>query len=156
MGGRVEARLDELGITLPVPSLPAANYRPFVLHNDLLMIAGQLPLVDNKPVLTGCVPDEVSVDDAKAAARLCAINILAQCKAALEGDLDRIEQALRVCGYVQAPQGFDAHAMIINGASDLFGDVLGPAGQHARAAVGCASLPRNAPVEVEAMLAVRL
>ncbi|MEM7728252.1 MAG: RidA family protein [Pseudomonadota bacterium] len=154
MSSSVTDRLDALGIILPVPSRPAANYRPFVLHRGLLSIAGQLPLIDNSPVVTGRVPDQVALDAARDAARLCAINILAQCSAALGGDLDRIAATLRVCGYVQAAHPFDGHAQVVNGASDLICDVLGEAGRHARAAVGCASLPRNAPVEVEALFAV--
>jgi enamine deaminase RidA (YjgF/YER057c/UK114 family) len=149
---RIETRLAEMGIDLPVAAAPAANYAPWLIGGDTLWISGQLPMGPGGLAHKGQVA-EGALDDAKAAARLCAINILAQAKAAL-GDLDRIEKVLRLNGFVNAPAGFGDHPAIINGASDLIAQALGEKGKHTRIAVGVSSLPFDATVEIDAVLRI--
>lgn len=154
MAGRIEARLKELGITLPEAPRPAANYVPFVVTGNLVFISGQLPMRDGALAFAGKVPDQVSLEDAQAAARLCGINILSQLRAACGGDLDRVVQGVKVGGFVNAVPGFQQSPLVVNGASDLIGAVLGEAGRHARFAVGAGSLPLGAAVEVEALFEI--
>lgn len=146
-------RLDELGIVLPEAPLPAANYVPTVLEGGLLYVSGQLPMIDGKLTHTGKLGVNVSVEDAQEAARICAINVIAQAKAAL-GDLGRITRVVKVGGFVASAPDFVNHPQVVNGASNLFADVFGEAGKHARFAVGVAALPFDAAVEVEAIFAV--
>lgn len=153
----IEDRLKTLGITLPQPSAPVANYVPAVVAGNLLVISGQLALgADGKlaPEHTGKVGGNVSEADAKAAARLCAINLLAQAKAAL-GDLERIERCIRLGGFFNTAPGFAAIAPLMNGASDLIVEVLGDKGRHARSTIGVAEVPLGSAVEVEAMFLVK-
>lgn len=152
-----EARLRDLGIALPEPARPVANYVPFVLTGAQLIVSGQLPLgadgslsADHK----GKLGDTVFHETGRAAARLCAINILAQAHAAL-GDLDRIARCVRLGGFINCRPDFAALAAVMNGASDLMVEVLGDAGRHARSTVGVAELPLDAAVEVEALFEVR-
>ena len=154
MSQTIAARLTELGITLPEAARPAANYVPTVLHGHILYISGQLPMQDGKIAVTGTLGAGTDVAEGQHAARLCAINILAQVQAAV-GDLERIDQVLRLTGFVNAAPEFAEHPAVINGASDLVADVLGARGHHTRAAVGVASLPFGAAVEVDAMIAVK-
>ncbi|MBL8643163.1 MAG: RidA family protein [Rhodospirillaceae bacterium] len=154
MMGIVDKRLAELGITLPGAASPIANYVPAVRTGNLLFISGQLPLKEGVVALEGKVGDTVSVDQATEAARLCALNIVAQAKAALGGDLDKVTRVVKLTGFVACTPGFAQHPQVINGASDTMVQVFGDAGRHSRAAVGAPSLPRNAPVEVEAVLEV--
>lgn len=154
MSNPIEARLTELGITLPVAAAPAANYVPFAQTGTLLLTSGQLPLVDGKLLSTGLVGDKLAVADGQAAARACAVNVLAQAKAAL-GDLTRITRVVKLTVFVASTSNFTEQHLVANGASDLIVGVLGDAGKHARSAVGVASLPLNAPVEVEAILEVK-
>jgi len=151
----ISARLNDLGITLPQAAAPAGNYVPWVRQGDLVIVSGQLPLRDGKIVTTGLLGASVSLEDGAAAARLCAINLLAQVQAACDGDLERVAQVVRLGGFVACTADFTDHPKVINGASDLMVAVLGDAGRHARAAVGCPSLPLNACVEVEGMFALR-
>lgn len=151
MSGRIEARLRDLAIVLPEPASPVANYVPARISGGQLLISGQLPVADGKPHYSGRLGAEVSVEDGNMAARLCALNVLAQARAALDGDLDRIAGCLRLCVYVAATPDFTSHPQVANGASDVMVEVLGDAGRHARAAVGTASLPLGVPVEVEAL-----
>lgn len=153
MAGRIEARLRELGITLPEAAMPAANYVPTVETGGQLWIAGQVPVLDGKLQYVGKVGGDVSDDDGVAAARLCGLNILAQAKATL-GDLDRVERVIKLVGFVNGAPDFVAFPKIINGASDLMVDVFGENGKHARSAVGAGGLPFNVAVEVEAVLAI--
>lgn len=155
MSGSVDARLRELGITLPEPANPVANYVAARRSGNLLMISGQLPLADGEPRFVGTLGADIAVEDGNAAARLCAVNILAQARAALDGDLDRIVACLRLGVFVAATPDFAQHPQVGNGASDLMVEVLGDAGRHARAAVGMASLPLGVPVEIEALFEVR-
>ena len=150
----IETRLSELGITLSEPPKPVASYVGFVKHAGLVFVSGQIPLQDGKIIQTGLLGDTVSIEEGQAAARICAINILAQMKVACDGDLERVSQCIRLGGYVAATSDFTDHPEVINGASDLMKEVLGDKGQHSRAAVGMASLPRNVSVEVDGVFAI--
>lgn len=150
----VEDRLNEMGIVLPAAPMPAANYVPAKLGAGLLFVAGQVPMRDGKIAYVGKVGRDVDIDTGQEAARLCAINILAQAKAALGGDLDRIKQALKVQGFVNCAPDFGDHPKVVNGASDLLVAALGEAGKHARFAVGAPSLPFDCSVEVDATFEV--
>ncbi|MBR0653393.1 RidA family protein [Roseomonas terrae] len=153
MAGRIEQRIATLGITLPTPAVPIANYVPFTISGSLLVVSGQIPLKDGAVAYAGKVGAEVSLDDAKLAARLCFINVLAQVKAAT-GDLDRVVRVLRLGGFIAAPSSFTQHAAVMNGASDLAVEVFGDVGRHARSTIGVPSLPADAAVEVEGMFEI--
>jgi enamine deaminase RidA (YjgF/YER057c/UK114 family) len=153
MAGRIEARLAELGITLPTPMAPIANYIPFVVSGSLVVISGQVPAADGKIAYTGKL-GAVSVEQAQAAARLCLVNVVAQLRVACGGDLDRVVRAIRLGGFVAAPPEFTQHAVVMNGASDLAVAIFGDAGRHARSTVGVPSLPGDATVEVEGMFEI--
>ena len=154
MAGAIEARLAEMGIVLTEPPRPVASYVGFVRQGDLVFVSGQLPFADGKLTATGLLGRDVSPEEGAAAARQCAINLLAQAKAACDGDLDRIARCVRLGGFVASTPDFTGHPAVINGASDFIGEALGEKGAHARAAVGVAALPLNACVEVEAIFAV--
>jgi enamine deaminase RidA (YjgF/YER057c/UK114 family) len=154
MAGRIDARLQELGVTLPTPMPPIANYVPFVITGDLVVISGQVPAVDGKIAITGRITQGVSIEQGQAAARQCFINVLAHLRVALGGDLDRVRQVVRLGGFIAAPAEFTGHAQVMNGASDLAGAVFGDAGRHARTTIGVPSLPADAAVEVEGMFEV--
>ncbi|ACK50313.1 Endoribonuclease L-PSP [Methylocella silvestris BL2] len=150
---KTEAKLAALGVTLPTPAAPVANYLGYVATGSLLVISGQLPFgADGKidPAHAGKIGAEVSAEAAKAAARLCVINVLAQARAAL-GDLDRIVRCVRLGGFMNAGPGYFNLPPVMNGASNFIVEVLGEAGRHARSTVGVAELPLNSAVEVEAM-----
>jgi enamine deaminase RidA (YjgF/YER057c/UK114 family) len=151
MTGKVESRLKDLGIQLPTPPAPVASYVPYVTSGNLVFISGQVTATADGLKYVGTVGKEISVEDGKAAARLCAINLIAQVKAAAGGDLDRVKRCVKVTVFVNAVSGFTQHPEVANGASDLFVEVFGDAGKHARAAVGAGSLPRNVATEVEAV-----
>jgi enamine deaminase RidA (YjgF/YER057c/UK114 family) len=154
MSETIESRLAALGVELPAAAAPAANYLPFVRHNDILHVSGQLPLTAHGVACRGRLGDSVTVEDARQAARLCAINIIAQAKAALDGDLEQIAQVLRITGFVASAPHFIEQHLVVNGASDFLVEALGERGRHARAAVGVASLPLDAAVEIDAVIAV--
>lgn len=153
MAGRIVARLAELGITLPPAPKPAANYVPFVRTGNLVFIAGQVS-ADGDEKFVGKVGSEVDQDYAVKAARACGLSILAQLSAALDGDLDRVVQCVKLGGFVNCTPEFDQMPAVINGASDLMADVLGDAGAHARFAVGAPNLPFNFSVEIDAVFEV--
>jgi len=153
MPGIVDEKLRELGITLPPAPAPAANYAPYAMSGGFLFIAGQLPKNESGAVIEGKLGDTVSIEEGQRAARVCTLNILAQAQAAL-GNLDRITLCLRLNGFVNSLPDFTQQPTVINGASDLIGEVLGTAGVHSRIAVGVASLPMGAAVEVDAVFAV--
>lgn len=154
MAGTIDDRLRELGIELPNAARPVANFVPCVLSGNLLFISGQVPSWNGEVRYAGRVGAEVSADEANAAARLCALNLLAQARAYL-GSLDRVTRVCMVQGFVNAVPGFGEHPAVVNGASDLFVEVFGLAvGSHARFAVGAGSLPFDASVEVAAVLEV--
>ncbi|MFJ5549262.1 MULTISPECIES: RidA family protein [unclassified Streptomyces] len=144
----VEAKLAELGLTLPEVVPPLAAYQPAVRSGAYVYTAGQLPMVEGKLPLTGKVGGEVSAEEAKALAATCALNALAAVKSVI-GDLDKIVRVVKVVGFVASAPDFTAQPGVINGASELLGEVLGEKGVHARSAVGVAVLPLDAPVEVE-------
>jgi enamine deaminase RidA (YjgF/YER057c/UK114 family) len=154
MAGRVSARLKELGIVLPKPSAVQGSYVPWVKSATFLFVSGQITVGPKGLEYGGTLGVNVDVDEGRKAARVAAINVIAQAADALEGDLDRIVRVIKVTGYVAAAPNFHQHPEVINGASDLFVDVFGELGKHARAAIGCASLPRGSSVEIEAMFAI--
>lgn len=150
--GRIEARLKQLKLELPSITAPVANYVPWVRTGSLVFVSGQLTMGPAKTLeYIGQVGNTVSVEDGKRAARLAAVNVLAVLNSALDGDLDRVTRVVKVTGFVNAEPGFSQHPEVVNGASDLFVEVFGDIGRHARAAVGAGSLPRNVAVEIEAI-----
>lgn len=153
MSGKIETRLAEIGIELPNPSTPAANYVPFVQVGDLVYISGQISM-DTNGLVTGKLGDGFALEDAYAAARLCGINLIAQVREACDGDLDRLVRVIKLNGFVNATQDFTDHPKVINGASDLMVEVFGDQGRHARAAVGSSSLPLGVAVEVEGIFQI--
>lgn len=154
MAAKIEQKLAELGISLPETASPSANYVPARRLGGQIYISGQVPSERGKDKYTGKLGSDFTVEQGQAAARLCAINILAQLKQALDGNLDRVVGVIRLGGFVNAEPDFKEHPKVINGASDLMVEVFGETGRHARAAVGCNSLPRNVPVEVDAIFEV--
>jgi enamine deaminase RidA (YjgF/YER057c/UK114 family) len=153
MGETIEKRLSDLGVTLPSAAAPAANYVPFVRSGNLLFTAGQLPLKDGKLEVAGLLGREVDTAAGREAAKLCAVNILAQAKAAL-GDLEKIARLVKITVFVASTPDFIEQHMVANGASDFLVAALGERGKHARSAVGMSSLPFNAAVEVEAVIEI--
>jgi len=154
MAGRIAARLSELGIVLPEAPPPVASYVPWVRSGRQVIVSGQIPVKDGTRPYVGKLGGGVSNADGQAAARLCAINLLAQVSAALDGDLDRVARVLRLGGFVNATADFTEHSAIINGASELMVEVFGEAGRHARFAIGAPSLPFNVAVEIDGLFEV--
>ena len=152
--GRIDERLAELSITLTDPPAPAGAYVPAIVDGHHVLTSGQLPLVDGALPVTGHVGAEVDPEQAKEMARLCAINALAAIRGAI-GDLDRVEQVVKVVGFVSSAPDFTGQPGVVNGASELLGEVFGAAGEHARSAVGVAALPLGTPVEVEVTVRIR-
>jgi enamine deaminase RidA (YjgF/YER057c/UK114 family) len=150
-----EERLRELGVDLPAPAAPVAAYVPCVRTGNLVYVSGQVPSVDGKPTHLGHLGDDVDLEAGRAAARTCAVNVLAALKAEL-GELSRVRRVVKVTGFVASTPGFTDHPKVVNAASELFGEVFGDAGRHARAAVGMAALPLGVPVEVEAIVEVEV
>lgn len=151
----IDDRLRSLGIELPMPSAPGANYVPFVRSGNLVFLTGQLSQWNGERRFIGKLGREFEVDQGKQAARLCALNLIAHLRAALEGDLDRVVRCVRIAGFVNSMPEFTAQSQVLNGASDLFVEIFGDAGRHARMAVGVAALPYDVAVEVEAVFEVR-
>jgi len=149
---KIEARLAELGLTLPEAGAPIANYVPFTVSGKIIYVSGQVPRKDGKIHPVGHLGSDVSIEDAKKAAEQCFLSIMAHAKVATGGDLDRIARVLRVTGYVNSTADFTDQPSVINGASDCAVAVFGEAGRHARSAIGVGSLPGGAAVEVEAIL----
>ncbi len=150
----IHARLKKLGITLPKAAAPVANYLPYVLTGNLLVVSGQIAFGE-KGLVRGCLGRTMDVAAGQQAARLCALNLIAQANAALDGDLDRINRVVRLGGFVNAHADFEDIPHVINGASDLMVEVFGDVGRHARAAVACPNLPLGSAVEVDAMFEVQ-
>ena len=151
MAGTVEKKLASLGITLPKPASPIANYVPFTRSGMLLIVSGQICFgSDGKLVAKGQLGGSVSIEDGHQAARACAVNLLAQVKAAL-GDLDQVARVLRLGGFINSAPGFSDGPKVMNGASDLMVEVFGDRGRHARTTVGVAALPADAAIEVEGL-----
>ena len=153
MAGKIEKRLQELGVRLPEASAPAANYVPSVESRGMLYISGQIPRGPNGPAHIGKLGAGIAIEEGAAAARLCALSLLAQAKLAL-GDLDRVKRVVKVVGFVNSAPDFTDQPRVVNGASDLLVEVFGDAGRHARSAVGVAGLPAGVAVEVEAVFEI--
>lgn len=147
----IQQRLKDLGVTLPTPAAPVANYVPFVISGHQLFISGQLPADLEGQLVKGQLGRDATLAQGQEAARLCAINILAQAQAALGGDLGRIRRCVKLGGFVASSPDFFDHPKVINSASDLIVGALGDAGRHARFAVGVAALPFGAAVEIDAV-----
>jgi enamine deaminase RidA (YjgF/YER057c/UK114 family) len=155
MAGTVEQKLASLGISLPNPAAPVANYVPSVQAGNIMFVSGQLCFgSDGKLVATGQLGGAVSIEDGQRAARACAVNLLAQIKAVL-GDLDRVAGVVRLGGFINSAPGFSNGPKVMNGASDLMVEVFGDAGRHARTTVGVSALPADAAVEVEGMFVIK-
>jgi len=152
--GQVEKRLEEMDLTLPEVAPPLAQYVPAKLVGDLVYCSGQLPVRDGAVIYKGHLGADLMLEEGVECARLCALNCLAAARSVI-GDLDRVAEVVRVCGFVSSAPGFVTPHDVLNGASDLLVEVFGEAGRHVRAAVGVAALPANAPVEVEMILRVR-
>ena len=149
-----EERLAALGIVLPQAAAPVADYRPYVRAGELLFVSGQIPLREGRLAYAGQLGRDRSLEEAREAAELCAVNCIAQAKAALGGDLGRVKQVVKLTGFVNATADFTDHPKVVDAASALMVAAFGEAGRHARAAVGCSSLPLGALVEVEAIFLV--
>ncbi len=153
MAGAVEKKISELGITLPTPAAPIATYVGFVRSGSLLFVSGQLCLEDGKLTATGQLGGSVSIEQGQAAARTCAINLVAQVKAAL-GDLDQVVRVVRLNGFINSAPGFADAPKVMNGASDLIVAMFGDKGRHSRSTVGVAALPNDAAVEIDGIFEV--
>jgi len=153
MSGSVIERLAAEGIVLPVAAAPVANYVAAVQTGKLVIVSGQLPLVEGRLVATGKLGGGITVEAGREAARFCMINVLAQLQAAI-GDLSRLRRVVRLGGFIACTPDFTQHATVMNGASDLAVAVFGDAGRHARSTIGVPSLPLDAPVEVEGLFEV--
>ncbi|MCB1330290.1 MAG: RidA family protein [Maritimibacter sp.] len=149
-----EKRLAELGVTLPNAPAPAANYVPWMVLDGMVFVSGQVPMKDGAFV-TGKLGDDMEVSDGAAAARLCAISLLAQVKAAAGGDLDRLKRVVKLTGFVNSTADFGDQPKVINGASDFLVEALGDAGRHTRSAVSAASLPFGVAVEIEGIFQLK-
>ncbi len=154
MAGRIEQRLAELGITLPAPTVPLANYVPFVISGNLVVVSGQVPLRDGKPTHTGKLGAEIGIEEGQAAARQCILNGLAHLRVACGGDLDRVCRVVRLGGFIACTPDFSRHTEVMDAASTIAVEVFGDHGRHARTTIGVAALPRNVPVEVEGLFEI--
>ena len=154
MPGRIDMKLAELGITLPRPMPPIANYVPWVVTGNVVVVSGQVPAVDGRIAVTGKVGQGVSLDQGIEAARLCFINVLVHLKAACGGDLDRVKRVVRLGGFIASAPEFTSQAQVMNGASDLAVAVFNEAGRHARTTIGVPALPADAAVEVEGLFEI--
>ena len=153
MSGKFETKLNELGITLPEAPAPAANYVPYVVVGDMVYVSGQIS-VGPDGLIKGKLGENMSTEDGAAAARVCAINLLAQVKAACGGDLDRLVKVVKLTGFVNSTADYTEQPQVVNGASDLMANALEDAGKHARAAVSAAALPLGVAVEVEGIFQI--
>jgi len=154
MRGKIEAKLKELGVTLPDAPAPAANYVPAVRVGDILYVSGQISQ-DQNGLIKGKLGADVDVEAGAKAARLCAMSLLAQVRAACDGDLDRLVRAVKLTGFVNSTADFTDQPKVINGASDFLVEVLGEAGRHSRSAVSAASLPLGVAVEIEGIFQIK-
>lgn len=154
MSGKIDARLKELGLDIPTPAAPAANYVPFVTSGSHVFLAGQITLWNGELRHVGKLGDTIELKEGQEAARICALNLIAQAKAACGGDLDRVVRWIKIGGFVNCTPAFTDHAKVMNGASDLLVQVFGDRGRHARAAVGVAALPFNVAVEVDGIFEI--
>jgi enamine deaminase RidA (YjgF/YER057c/UK114 family) len=154
MSGKIDARLKELGLDIPTPAAPAANYVPFVTSGRHVFLAGQITLWNGELRHVGKLGDTIALKEGQEAARICALNLIAQAKAACDGDLDRVARWIKIAGFVNCTPDFAEQPKVMNGASDLLVQVFGDRGRHARAAVGVAALPFNVAVEVDGIFEI--
>lgn len=154
MTGKIEARLKELGLDIPTPAAPAANYVPFVVSGRQVFLAGQITLWNGELKHVGKLGAGLDIKDGQAAARICALNLIAQAKAACGGELDRLVRWIKINGFVNSAADFTDQPKVMNGASDLLVEVFGERGRHARAAVGVASLPFGVAVEIDGIFEI--
>ncbi len=152
--GIIDARLKELGVEIPEAPTPAAAYVPYTIANNIVSISGQLPLVGGKIEHKGALGAEFTVEEAKKVAKLCAINVVSQLRAACGGDLDRVKRCVKIVVFVTSVHGFSEQHLVANGASEFIVEVFGEKGKHARSAIGVAGLPLGVPVEVEAFFEI--
>ena len=152
----IEDRLKALGVTLPDAPSPAANYLPYIMSGNQLLIAGQAAVVDGKHLFVGRLGADVSVADGKQAARIAAINVLAQVKAACNGDWNKLARCLRICGYLNATPEFADHPQVLDGASDFLVAVLGDAGKHVRSVLGASSLRSRTVLVIDAVFEIKV
>jgi enamine deaminase RidA (YjgF/YER057c/UK114 family) len=152
---KIEEKLKSLNIVVPQPLAPVANYVGFVKSGNQVFVSGQLPIENGEVKYIGKVGSKISVEEAQKAARICAINIIAQIKLACEGNLERVVRCVKLGVFVNGDADFIDHPVVANGASDLIADVFGDAGKHARAAVGSGSLPRGVSVEIDAIFEIK-
>lgn len=155
MSSDLHTKLKGIGETLPEVAAPAANYVPYILDNGLLSISGQLPFINGEKMFIGRLGETMDVEEGARAARACALNILAQLHHAVDGDMKRVQRCVKLGGFVNATPEFTDHPAVINGASNLIGEVLGDAGKHSRFAVGAVSLPFGVAVEIDALFSVK-
>ena len=153
MADKIEARLTELGITLPEGSVPQANYVPYTISGNLVFISGQVPKLGDE-LITGKLGANVDIETGQRAARACALNLITHVRSACGGDLDRVKRCLKLGGFVQGTPDFTNAPQVVNGASDLMVEVFGDAGRHARFAVAVACLPLDSAVEVDAVFEI--
>ena len=151
----IDQKIQDLGLTLPEAAMPAANYVPTMTAAGQIVVSGQLPMQDGKPQFIGKVGREYSIEEGQACARICALNILAHVRAAVNGDWDKIDRLVRLGVFVNAPDDFTDHPKVANGVSDLMVEIFGDAGKHARFAVGVSGLPFGVAVEVDATFALK-
>ncbi len=154
MAGRIEARLAELNIELPQAATPVANYVPYVVSGPLVFLAGQVTVWNGEIRFVGKLGRDFTVEEGQEAARLCGLNLIAQARAACEGDLDRVVRCVKLTGFVNSMPDFTDQPKVMNGASDLMTEVFGESGRHARAAVGVNTLPLGVAVEVEGIFEI--
>ncbi|MEO0362213.1 MAG: RidA family protein [Pseudomonadota bacterium] len=153
MSGQIDARLAELGVEIPDAPTPAANYVPHVRSGDLVFISGQIPMTADG-MIQGKLGAGFAVEDGQKAAKVCAINLIAQMKAACGGDLDKVARVVKLTGFVNSAPDFPDHPKVVNGASDFIVEVFGDKGRHSRSAVGVANLPFGVAVEVEGIIEI--
>ena len=154
MTDSIDQRLIELGLSLPKPAQPVANYVPFVQTGSLITLSGQIPMVNGSLAYKGVVGKDLSVEEAKEAAKICLLNLLAVVKSACGGDLNRVKRVVKLGGFLACDSLFTEHAAVMNGASDLVVGLLGEKGRHARSTVGVSSLPLGAPVEIDGVFEI--
>lgn len=154
MAGKIETRLAEMGITIPQAMAPAANYVPFVVSGDMVYVSGQIAK-DDSGLILGKLGETMDAAEGAKAARTCALSLLAQARAACDGDLDRLVRVVKLVGFVNCTSDFTDQPLVINGASDLMVEALGDIGRHARSAVGAPSLPLGVAVEIEGIFQIR-
>lgn len=151
----IKEKLQELGFELPQAAAPAANYVPYIISGNQLFISGQIPFLNGEKMHIGTLGRDYTVEKGQEAARVCALNILAQLNAAIDGDWDRLDRCIKLGGFVNCTSDFTDHPAVINGASDLIAEALGDAGKHTRFAVGAESLPFGVAVEIDALFALK-